>query len=71
MAAFQDDDATKQLFVERKKTEKEVSIEREQSAIERMHQINEDSGVDVHAPIDEECEDGFESREVANGTGEE
>lgn len=71
VALFQDDDATKKLFVERKKTEKEVSIEREQSAIERMHQINEDSGVDVHAPIDEECEDGFESREVANGTGEE
>ena len=71
VALFQDDDATKQLFVERKKTEKEVSIEREQTAIERMHQINEDSGVDVHVPVDVECEDGFESREVANGTGEE
>lgn len=71
VASFADDDATKKLYVERKKTQREVNIENEQQAMERMHKINEDSGVDVHAPIEDEYDDGYEDMEAANGTGEE
>jgi len=70
VAVFEDNDAAKKMYVERKKSQREISQEREQTAVERMHQINADSGVDVHVPIAEEFDDGFADMEGANGTGE-
>ena len=70
VAVFKDDDAGKKLFVERRKTEKEKNLEREQAAVERIHQMEVNSGVDVHVPVDVEYEDGFENREASNGEGQ-
>ena len=70
VAVFEDDDAGKKLFVERRKTEKERNLEREQAAVERIHQMEVNSGVDVHVPVDVEYEDGFENREASNGEGQ-
>lgn len=70
VAVFEDNDAAKKMYVERKKSQHEINMEKEQTAIERMHQINADSGVDVHTPIDVEFDDGFDGMEGANGTGE-
>lgn len=70
VAVFEDNDAAKMMYVERKKSQREINVEREQTAVERIHQINTDSGVDVHVPIEEEFDDGFADMEGANGTGE-
>ncbi|MBP3593039.1 MAG: hypothetical protein J6J44_00780 [Lachnospiraceae bacterium] len=70
VAVFEDNDVAKKMFVDRKKSQREINKEREQTAVERIHQINADSGVDVHSPITEEFDDGFENMEGADGTGE-
>ena len=70
VAVFEDDDAGKKLLVERRKTEKEKNLEREQEAMKRIHQMEVNSGVDVHVPVDVDYEDGFENREASNGEGQ-
>lgn len=70
VAVFEDNDAAKMMYVERKKTQREINVEKEQTAVERIHKINADSGVDVHIPIEVEFDDGFTDMEGANGTGE-
>ena len=61
-ATFVDDNPDKpiQVTVVREKTKEEISQEIHAAAEQRMRKVEEESGVDVHVKIDEECEDGFE-----------
>ena len=71
IASFEDDDPRKKLYVERKKTVEEEKAIKEQEAVNRIHQPEIDSGIDVHAAVDIEYDDGFEGKVEANGAGEE
>ena len=57
-------------FLKLSPAEKEKNLEREQAAVERIHQMEVNSGVDVHVPVDVDYEDGFENREASNGEGQ-
>ena len=61
-ATFVDDNPDKPIQVEvvKEKTKEEISKEIMTAAEQRMRKVEEDSGVDVHAPVDEDgFEDGF------------
>jgi len=71
IASFEDDDPRKKMYVERKKTVEEEKAIKEQEAVNRIHQPEIDSGIDVHAAVDIEYDDGFEEKVEAHGAGEE
>ena len=60
-AVFVDENPDKpmKVTVVKEKTDKELFEEAMSDATERMRKIEADSGVDVHAPVDEDIEDGF------------
>lgn len=67
VAFFEDNDPAKKLVVDDRKEKEKKSIEREEQAIQMIHQKEAESGVNVHEPVDEDvCDNDFES-EVADG----